>query len=49
MSRIVNVANVVISRTEELYSWLEKRGQFYTNKLIGAPGNDSLGQRNFFC
>ena len=53
MSRIVNVANVVISHRKglpkEVYSWPEEQRQICTNKLMGAPANDFLGQRNFSC
>lgn len=53
MSRIVNVANMVISHRKglpkELYSWPGEQRQICTNKLMGAPANDSLGQRNFSC
>lgn len=51
MSRIVNVANMVISYRKglpkELYSWTREQRQICTNKLMGVPANDSLGLRNF--
>lgn len=53
MSRIVNVVNIVISHRKELpkelYSRPEEQRQICTNKRMGAPANDSLGQRNFSC
>lgn len=49
MSRIVNVVNIVISHRKELYSRPEEQRQMCTNKRMGAPANDSLGQRNFSC
>ena len=54
MSGIVNGANMVIRLEKvllpkELWSWAEEQRHICTNKLMGAPANDSPVQRNLSC
>lgn len=53
MSRVVNVANMVISHRmglpEDLYSCIVEQKQICRNKLMDVPVNDSLELRILSC